>query len=428
MASIKTPFKEAEDFLRSKVPMSSRTWNDLTHGEHARGFVSAGVMKSALLEDLHQAVIKAVEGGLTRQQFRAQFDQILAGRGWPFNQPDSKGYRDWRAGVIYDTNLRMAYQSGHWKQMQKTADSRPYLEYSAILDGKTRPLHREWHGTILPIDHPWWKTHYPPNGWNCRCTVVSRSAADLKRLGKAVSVPPPSPLVDATVTINGERRTIQVPEGIDPGFAYNVGEAAWGGYAIEERAKDGWKPMAKFGQIAPSQDDPGPMPAARARPVALAPRLPDFDRTGMTPDEIKSRLTDQLIERIVALTGDPFALTRDPTGEEIMIDAKLLAEHLAKKLANEPENRRERYLPLMLDALRNPTEIWQGFEQLPNGRVRLARRYLAMIADGDGKTMLIRFVTQVLGGVFRSYTFFPQSEVKNLKNLRSGLRIYRQGE
>ena len=43
------------------------------------------------------------------------------------------------------------------------------LRYVAVLDARTRPEHRAWHGLILPIDHPLWDTHYPPNGWGCRC-------------------------------------------------------------------------------------------------------------------------------------------------------------------------------------------------------------------------------------------------------------------
>jgi hypothetical protein len=27
-------------------------------------------------------------------------------------------------------------------------------------------------GITLPIDDPFWDSYYPPNGWNCRCTVV----------------------------------------------------------------------------------------------------------------------------------------------------------------------------------------------------------------------------------------------------------------
>ena len=328
--------------------------------------------------------------------------------------------------MIYDTNLRMAYGAGHWKQMQETADSRPYLEYSAVLDSKTRPEHRAWHGTILPIDDPWWKTHYPPNGWNCRCTVISRSAADLKRLGKAVSVPPPSPMVDATVTVNGERETIQVPEGIDPGFAYNVGEAAWGGYALKERAADGWKPMAKFGQIAPAQDDPGPMPAARVQRIDLAPDLPGMARDKTAPADEKSRLTDQLVQRIVALTGDAMALITDPTGEQLLIDAQFLAAHFADKTVNSKNDRRERFLPLMIEALRSPQEIWEGFETAPNGYVRYARRYLLAVTQAGEQARMIRVVVQARGGALTAYTAFPLETAEKVNKVRSGRRVYRE--
>lgn len=48
------------------------------------------------------------------------------------------------------------------------------LEYHTIGDGRVREAHRVLNGTILPIDHPFWKTYYPPNGWNCRCYVRHR--------------------------------------------------------------------------------------------------------------------------------------------------------------------------------------------------------------------------------------------------------------
>ena len=45
----------------------------------------------------------------------------------------------------------------------------------ALLDARTRPEH----GVILPVDHPWWKRHYPPNGWKCRCKAMSVGPDDL---------------------------------------------------------------------------------------------------------------------------------------------------------------------------------------------------------------------------------------------------------
>ena len=39
-------------------------------------------------------------------------------------------------------------------------------------DDRVRQEHAALERTILPVDHPFWDKHYPPNGWNCRCNVV----------------------------------------------------------------------------------------------------------------------------------------------------------------------------------------------------------------------------------------------------------------
>ena len=39
-------------------------------------------------------------------------------------------------------------------------------------DNRVRPEHADLEGVTLPIDDPFWASYYPPNGWNCRCTVV----------------------------------------------------------------------------------------------------------------------------------------------------------------------------------------------------------------------------------------------------------------
>ncbi|MCP1217121.1 phage minor head protein [Acetobacter orientalis] len=45
-----------------------------------------------------------------------------------------------------------------------------------------------WDGMILPANDPWWNTHYPPNGWQCHCTVEPVSRRDLKRYNWTVAV------------------------------------------------------------------------------------------------------------------------------------------------------------------------------------------------------------------------------------------------
>jgi hypothetical protein len=36
-----------------------------------------------------------------------------------------------------------------------------------------RTTHQALNGITLPIDHAFWHTHYPPNGWHCRCDIIA---------------------------------------------------------------------------------------------------------------------------------------------------------------------------------------------------------------------------------------------------------------
>jgi SPP1 gp7 family putative phage head morphogenesis protein len=164
--------------------------------------------------DIQASLVKALENGSTITQFRKDFDRIVQERGWSYN-----GKRGWRTSVIFDTNMRSAHMAGRWQQLQAGKDRRPYLQYRTAGDSRVRPQHRQWNGLIYPIDHPFWQTHYPPNGWGCRCTVRAYSDADLAEKGLAVS--PNHPIKTRDVEGFGP-----VPEGIDPGWDHNVG-ASW---------------------------------------------------------------------------------------------------------------------------------------------------------------------------------------------------------
>jgi uncharacterized protein with gpF-like domain len=213
--------QEAIDFLKNKVDMPSATWTDLWEAEHSIAFTVAGAQSDALVSDFHDAINEAIANGETLDDFRKNFDQIVEDYGWDYN-----GSRNWRSRVIFDTNMSTAYAAGRWDQIQAVKDTRPYLRYVHLeRQAHPRPLHEAWDGTILAVDHPWWLTHYPPNGWFCHCTVQSLSDDDLDRYGWSVSdQAPDSPLVDATIkTSDGSIQTVQVPEGIDAGFAYRPG-------------------------------------------------------------------------------------------------------------------------------------------------------------------------------------------------------------
>jgi len=164
------PYREAIAVLRSKIDLQSKHWDDYAGHIHGRAFAAAGATKLALLRDFHASLTETLSKGKTPTDFRKDFDAAVQRHGWTY-----KGKRGWRSEVIFRNNMRSARMAGRWQQIQRNKETRPYLRYRAILDNRTRDQHRAWDGAILPADNPWWNTHYPPNGWNCRCTVQARS-------------------------------------------------------------------------------------------------------------------------------------------------------------------------------------------------------------------------------------------------------------
>ena len=221
------PFAEQIDFFRGKLNLPTASWTDIWQEMHSRSFVVAGAMRDDLLADLRSAVEKAISQGTTLAQFRKDFDALVDKHGWTY-----KGGRNWRTRVIYDTNLRQSYNAGRERQMAdpELRKFRPYGLYRGGNSINPRQEHLAWNGIVLPLDHPWWATHTPANGWGCQCKKFMLSASDVERMGLTVAdQAPPMNYHEVTVGKRGPNpRTVQVPKGIDPGFAYNPGVNPWG--------------------------------------------------------------------------------------------------------------------------------------------------------------------------------------------------------
>lgn len=213
------PFDEQVAFFRGKLGnlMPTATWRDLLKEQHDRAFMVAGAAKADLLADLAAAVDKAIADGETLGAFRARFAEIVKRHGWHgWTGEGTKAGEAWRTRVIYETNLATSYSAGRLAQLQQ--GEYPYWMYrhsDAVL--RPRPQHVAWDGLVLPADHKFWKTHFPPNGFGCRCRALGvRSPAQARRLGGD----PDRALPNNWDTIDPKTGA---PVGIDEGWEYQPG-------------------------------------------------------------------------------------------------------------------------------------------------------------------------------------------------------------
>lgn len=388
-------FDEAIRFFRQKLNLGTRRWTDIWEGMHARAFTVAGATQQALLTDFRTAIDKAISEGTTLQEFRKDFDQIVERHGWSY-----RGGRGWRTRVIYETNVRQAYNAGRELQMRDPAlrRRRPYALYRHGDSANPRPLHLSWDGLVLPADDPWWETHTPMNGWGCSCKKFLVSERDLKRLGKTAPDTAPDDGTYMWEDTTGARQQ-EIPNGIDPGFAYNVGDAAWGRPLAQEamaswkaQGASAWESLTPAGYAELGRPDRIPLDAPRAR---LGPRLAD-------EDAIEAALAEQLggEEQVFDLAGLP-----------VLVNANSLARHV------DPE--RSPFLPLLTETLADPYEVWLGFERHKGtGKVVMRARAVKGFELEGGKSLLV--VTNAVKGLLEVWTMVPTSDRRYLNRQRRG--------
>ena len=236
--SFNLPMQEAQEFWRSKVPMSRADWDELVEAQRARSFMVSGLTKTDQISAVQQAISDAIDQGTTFEDFKAAIPDIIAQQRW-------SGIR---LQIIFRTNVQTAYMAGRYAQMQRVKESRPYWQYNAVNDSRTRPAHRAMDGKIFPADHEFWDTWMPPNGYRCRCGVVTLSAREIERDGLQVEDEDPTgkpfePVDHKTGSKMPARMLMP-----DPGFSQNVGKDWLSGITPEKAGKPATDSATKFSE------------------------------------------------------------------------------------------------------------------------------------------------------------------------------------
>ena len=207
-------FKEALAFLEQKGVIRYGDFKKLKEWYRPLAFSVAGYTELEILNQFLEELKAAVEKGTTKEQFKASMDQFLEERGYDGRTPD-------HADLIFRQNMLTAYSVGHYQQMTDpdVMGRRKYWQYQTAGDGHVRESHAAMDGRVFPANSPVWDIWYPPNGFGCRCMVVSRTEEQVRRMGLTVE----KTLPDTRSPDTGETEAL-LP---DPKFRTNPAKAEW---------------------------------------------------------------------------------------------------------------------------------------------------------------------------------------------------------
>ncbi|MDS7929617.1 phage minor head protein [Acinetobacter sp. V102_4] len=187
-ALFKQPPRKAIEYLEQKQLMPSQDWWQVQGNAHNKAFVIAQMTRMDLLEEIRQSLLDAQKNGWDLKKWSEVVEPKMRQRGWWGKQDilTEDGQRTvqlgnpYRLKTIYQTNMAQAYEAGRQAVIWDDNPLFPYVQYSAILDNRTRPSHQALHGVVMHKNDPAWQYIAPKNGYNCRCTVIELMEGDVQ--------------------------------------------------------------------------------------------------------------------------------------------------------------------------------------------------------------------------------------------------------
>ena len=191
--------KKLYEYLKDKNPEIHFDYDEIEKEAHDKAFTVAKITKLDLIKDIQKSLSEAVKNGVGFEEWKKNIKPTLAKKGWlgdvEVTNPKTGEIKNIYVGnrrlkTIYSTNMQVARSKGRYESQIDSFGE--YFVYIAVMDSLTRPAHAKHHMIILPKNHPFWDTHYPPNDYNCRCVVRVYTESELKKRGWTPSNKAPS--------------------------------------------------------------------------------------------------------------------------------------------------------------------------------------------------------------------------------------------
>ena len=86
---------------------------------------------------------------------------------------------------------------------------------------------------------------------------------------------------------------------------------------------------------------------------------------------------------------------------------------------------REQYLPMLVDTIKNPAEIWLVQIKKKDGGIRTCKRYISIYIDKEGIEICGFAVFDMINGIWRGTTTF-QTDIEYIEKQRRGTLLFRK--
>lgn len=161
------PYDNAIDFLTHRLRVPDSVIQDLIRQYRAPAVEVVASAGEAINRAIGSVLLDVTRKGLHERDgvtaIRRAFDSVGVAPG-----------ADHLLATTYRTQTQLAYSVG-----RLTANADPAIqeilwgyEYVTVGDDRVRPAHAALDGFRAKKDDPAWRSIMPPNGWNCRCSVI----------------------------------------------------------------------------------------------------------------------------------------------------------------------------------------------------------------------------------------------------------------
>ncbi|MCL2871587.1 MAG: phage minor head protein [Betaproteobacteria bacterium] len=186
---------EAIRYFEKKLNRLTWDWHESDEADHAMAFTVAKVTSMDVLTTIRDELTRSLKEGVPFQEFKKNLTPKLQALGWWGRQisidADGVAIKEQlgsprRLETIYRCNMQSALMAGRYKALRDNAAARPYWQYVAVHDSRTRPSHMALDGAVFKWDDPIWENIFPPNDFNCRCTVRALTERQVENRGLTV--------------------------------------------------------------------------------------------------------------------------------------------------------------------------------------------------------------------------------------------------